>query len=585
MNATQLFNAIEKELRGSLDNAQRLDEIALLFAWIKLDREQSPSLISQAADGDCSLREAYKGVAETLAGKGKQKLAQLYQSSQLPIMISDHSARNIAKLLWNAQEVDAFSMIDELYQQAKGPLSKEGLFIVPDDLAQLMYQLSGPSNDGEVYAPFAGSLRIGGLHAKAGQTTTTAFQEGNPLFGAIALLADLNLLSENPIHADRTDSKEYSIVQMLPPLGVRVERNDGPKGKAIKISSEILAIEHALARCNGKIIVLVPQGVLFRGARDYDLRVSLVEKGYLDAVIQLPQGMLPNTGISTAILVIDKQREKESPVFFYDASSQGPIKEDTQGQREFFGTWSSITREVLEKTTSRHALMVSAEEIKASHFDLSVSRYVRGPATKAVFELRDTQPLSAIAKLIRAQPLKEESPPSGDTFKVVGGRDIGHGGSVSAPIQELTLSGRMRDRAELQRLESGDILISTKGQIGLVGLVDENLGENWVANQIFQVIRLKKDGPIQSPIYLFRYLASPLNQAYLKEQTTGSALPVIKTTDIKELPVPIPSAEEEKTVLQTHARIAEKHQQIKALEQELKVLGQSALEQWAQPGS
>lgn len=586
MDATQLIDTLSKELRGPLakSNGEVLGEVALLLAWNKIDREQGP-LVSLVADGAMGLREAYIKVTEGLMAAGKPDQARLYKASKLPQMLSDHSAQNIAKLLLGASDTDAFSLTDELYRQAaEVPPGRYGAIILSEELTSLMYQLGTP-DAGAMYAPFPASLRIAVRHAREGRPSTTAIPQVDSLLGAIAILAGLDLQPGDPIRSSANDEgavlKQFPILQMVPPLGERIERTAGVKGKVIKRNAEALAIEHGLARCSGRMLVLVSQGLLFRGAGDYDLRVSLIDSGLLDAVIQLPQGIIaPSTNISTAILVIDVSRDRKAPVLFYDASRSDTAKPE-RGKRPKFEDWQKVADDVLAKVSGGHAKLVTAARIREARFDLSVSRYVRGPATKKIFSLPNTKPLSDLVKLIRAQPLKEEDADTGDIFKVVGGKDIGDDGMVMPPERQMRLSGRARDRAELQLLESGDILISTKGTIGLVGLVGDEHEENWVANQIFQVIRLNKNAPIRSPIYLFRYLSSPLVQAYLEEQVTGTALAVMKTTDIKDLPVPVPSLEEEDRVLQVHAKIAEGYQRIKDVEGEITALKLLTLDNWS----
>ena len=73
---------------------------------------------------------------------------------------------------------------------------------------------------------------------------------------------------------------------------------------------------------NGTMAIVLPHGVLFRGAAEGVIRKYLIEdKNYLDAVIGLPQNMFFGTSIPTCILVFKKCREKDSNVMFIDASN------------------------------------------------------------------------------------------------------------------------------------------------------------------------------------------------------------------------------------------------------------------------
>jgi type I restriction-modification system DNA methylase subunit len=72
---------------------------------------------------------------------------------------------------------------------------------------------------------------------------------------------------------------------------------------------------------NGTMAIVLPHGVLFRGAAEGKIRQYLVgEKNYLDAVIGLPANLFYGTSIPTCILVFKKCREDDQDIFFIDAS-------------------------------------------------------------------------------------------------------------------------------------------------------------------------------------------------------------------------------------------------------------------------
>ena len=72
---------------------------------------------------------------------------------------------------------------------------------------------------------------------------------------------------------------------------------------------------------NGQMAIVLPHGVLFRGASEGRIRQYLIEeKNYLDAVIGLPANIFYGTSIPTCILVFKKCREHNENVLFIDAS-------------------------------------------------------------------------------------------------------------------------------------------------------------------------------------------------------------------------------------------------------------------------
>ena len=78
---------------------------------------------------------------------------------------------------------------------------------------------------------------------------------------------------------------------------------------------------HHLAE-NGSMAVVLPHGVLFRGAAELHIRKYLIEnKNFLDAVIGLPANIFYGTSIPTCILVFKKCRENPDDILFIDASN------------------------------------------------------------------------------------------------------------------------------------------------------------------------------------------------------------------------------------------------------------------------
>ncbi len=71
----------------------------------------------------------------------------------------------------------------------------------------------------------------------------------------------------------------------------------------------------------GRMGVVVPHGVLFRGASEGKIRKQLIEENLLDTVIGLPEKLFFGTGIPAAILIFKKQKV-DNTVFFIDASRE-----------------------------------------------------------------------------------------------------------------------------------------------------------------------------------------------------------------------------------------------------------------------
>jgi type I restriction enzyme M protein len=124
----------------------------------------------------------------------------------------------------------------------------------------------------------------------------------------------------------------------------------------------------------GRMGVVVPHGVLFRGSSEGKIRQQLIEENLLDTVIGLPEKLFFGTGIPAAILVFKKNKTDDT-VLFIDASSdyesgsnQNKLTEDNLAK--IIETYHK--REFVDK----YAYVASFDEIKENDFNLNIPRYV-----------------------------------------------------------------------------------------------------------------------------------------------------------------------------------------------------------------
>jgi len=131
----------------------------------------------------------------------------------------------------------------------------------------------------------------------------------------------------------------------------------------------------------GRVAVVVPHGVLFRGQAERRIRQHMIEENLLDAVIGLPGNLFPTTGIPVAILVFDRAREKggarekRTDVVFIDAS-----KEFASGKSQNMLVPEHLARIVQTYRTraavDKFSYVAPANEIAENDFNLNIPRYV-----------------------------------------------------------------------------------------------------------------------------------------------------------------------------------------------------------------
>ncbi len=141
-------------------------------------------------------------------------------------------------------------------------------------------------------------------------------------------------------------------------------------------------VETALEK-QGRVAVVVPHGVLFRGGAEGRIRQKMIEENLLDAVIGLPGNLFPTTNIPVAILVFDRSREgtardaksTKNDVIFIDAS-----REFVSGKNQNMLSAEHIDKIMHtykeRKEVEKYAHLAPFTEIKENDFNLNIPRYV-----------------------------------------------------------------------------------------------------------------------------------------------------------------------------------------------------------------
>ena len=120
--------------------------------------------------------------------------------------------------------------------------------------------------------------------------------------------------------------------------------------------------------------VVVPNGVLFRGSSEGEIRRKLIEENLLDTVIGLPEKLFFGTGIPAAILIFRKHKADDT-VLFIDASRD--YEADTNQNRLREGDIANTVEMYrARKAVPKYAQLVNLKDIAANDFNLNVPRYV-----------------------------------------------------------------------------------------------------------------------------------------------------------------------------------------------------------------
>jgi type I restriction enzyme M protein len=127
---------------------------------------------------------------------------------------------------------------------------------------------------------------------------------------------------------------------------------------------------------NGVMAVVMPHGVLFRGAAEGHIRKYLIEeKNYLDAVIGLPSNIFYGTSIPTCILVFKKCREQPDDILFIDASAHYE-KVKTQNYLRDEDVERIVDTYAKRITIDKYSYVAGLDEVRENDYNLNIPRYV-----------------------------------------------------------------------------------------------------------------------------------------------------------------------------------------------------------------
>ncbi len=133
----------------------------------------------------------------------------------------------------------------------------------------------------------------------------------------------------------------------------------------------------------GKVGVVVPHGVLFRGASEGKIRQKTIEENLIEAVIGLPANLFFGTGIPAAILIFNKGKEKNSNILFIDASRNFEAGKNQNKLRpedieHIVNTYQKFNSGKLKTgvVEDKYSYVATFDEVKENDFNLNIPRYV-----------------------------------------------------------------------------------------------------------------------------------------------------------------------------------------------------------------
>ncbi len=286
---------------------------------------------------------------------------------------------------------------------------KAGEFYTPKQVSKLLARLARPKAGDRICDPACGSggllIEASGIIEETGSRDFALF--GQEVNGSTWALARMNMFLHrkdgariewgdtlnSPALVENDRLMRFNVVVANPPFSLdkwgadhadkdrfnRFWRGVPPKSKG-DYAFITHMVEIALPQ-EGRVAVVVPHGVLFRGGAEGRIRRSFIEENLLDAVIGLPANLFPTTSIPVAILVFDRAREKGGAretcqdVLFIDASRD---YQSGKNQNALLDTHMDkiVAAFSARQNVDKYAYVAPLSEIAENDFNLNIPRYV-----------------------------------------------------------------------------------------------------------------------------------------------------------------------------------------------------------------
>ena len=328
-----------------------------------------------------------------------------------------HLLEDFAELDLRPSNLPSTDVIGDSYeymiaQFASDAGKKGGEFFTPSMVSELMARLVKPEENDRIYDPTcgSGSLLIRAFKKVPNKKAQIYGQERNAqthslcrmnmfLHGIDDTKIEWGDTLSNPLHLDDSGKlMKFQVVVANPPfpldkwaMGFASQSDDEFKMEASldthhrfewgvppKSKGDFAFVQHMLYSLaeGGRMAIVLPHGVLFRGAAEGKIRQQIVEMNLLDAVIGLPENLFFGTGIPAVILVFHKNRKRQEVLFIDAGSEEYYRKEKTQnvlteqGLQRITAAYDNYT--IIDKFTH----CATKEEIKENDFNLNIPRYV-----------------------------------------------------------------------------------------------------------------------------------------------------------------------------------------------------------------
>lgn len=373
------------------------------------------SVRRQATDVGRSLQFAFRGIEQAnpdtlygIFGDAQWTNKERLSDALLRDLIEHFSQRDLSN------SNIASDILGQAYeylikQFADATKKKAGEFYTPRAVVRLMVNILGPQEGETIYDPACGT---GGMLLEAVHHVREAGGRVEMLYGKLygqeknlttSSIARINLLLHGvedfrimrgdtlrePAFYDADGLMHFDCVIANPPFslqnwGEEIWSND-PYGRVFagmppSKNGDFAWVQHMIGSMrpeSGRMAVVLPHGVLFRGGKEGKIRRELLETDLLEAVIGLGPNLFYGTGLAACVLVFraQKRQDRQGQVLIIDASelyrrgrNQNTLEPEHADQ---ILAWYQAYEDV-----EGAAHVATLDEIAENDWNLNIPRYV-----------------------------------------------------------------------------------------------------------------------------------------------------------------------------------------------------------------
>lgn len=375
------------------------------------------NLLSKIETGNFNiemLEEAINNITEsTLGEESEEDFDHLFDDMDLKStkLGKDVKSRSelVAKVIGKIAQIDfrfdnsEIDILGDAYEYLIGQFAanagkKAGEFYTPQQVSKILAKIvtMGKTDLKNVYDPTCGSgslllrvsreAKVRTFYGQEKVSTTYNLARMNMLLHGIRY-SDFNIKNDDTLENPQHKDFKFEAIVTNPPYSAKWSGDEkfldderfSAYGKlAPKSKADFAFVQHMIHHLddNGTMAVVLPHGVLFRGASEGIIRKHLIEKrNVLDAVIGLPANIFFGTSIPTVILVFKKNRKNAENIMFIDASNEFE-KGKNQNLLRNSDVDKIIETYAKRENVDKYSYVASIEEIKENDYNLNIPRYV-----------------------------------------------------------------------------------------------------------------------------------------------------------------------------------------------------------------